>query len=126
METAIKLLIVLLSAPLWYRPIKLILAEISRVVQLPEADAAPERLTGNRNVKAGKAFREISVSAARVWNRDDGRISNARWATGRRSTNTQTSRIGGHGFPTRRKRTGLSANQTRFGSGGWQGGFGRR
>ncbi len=115
MEIAIKLLIVLLGAPFWYKQIKLILLEISRVAQLPEGGATPERIIGNRNVAADKA-----------WNRDDGRITNARWSTGRRAARSASEPTGGRGFPTRRKRTGFNANQTRFGSGGWQGGFGRR
>lgn len=126
MESALKILIVLASAPLWYRPLRSILEEIARVANAPEVPWAPERTVGTRERKASGAFSAQPPQRTQAWGDDAGRISNPRWETGRRTVRSAASRPDGGGFPSTRKRSGLQANTTRFGAGNWRGGFGRR
>ena len=126
METALKLALVVLTAPFWYGPVKVMALEIRRVLTLPEESTRPVRLVGNRARRADKAFQEVAGEARKQWARDDGRISNPRWETGRRPVRSRARTPDGAGFQSTRRRSGYNANKTRFGSAGWQGGFGRR
>lgn len=126
MDSALKLLFVLVTAPVWYKPLKAILLEIARVARIPDEPYFRGRVVGSRGKTSEQGFVAVPEATRQTWSRDDGRISNARWETGRRPLRSRERLPDGAGFPSTRRRTGYNANKSRFGSGSWQGGFGRR
>ena len=126
MESALKIALVLVTAPLWIKPLRQVLDEIVRVARLPDQALEAVRPVGTREKMADRSFQEISPQTRQAWVKDQGRVSNPRWETGRRPLPPRAHQPLGEGFASSSRRSGLRANQSRFGSGDWRGGFGRR